>query len=789
MKSFSSIILLFLYFSISSQNLLSSQVINISFQTQDEACDQKDGWVRVTVTGGSGGFHYKWDNNLPDTNYIDKLSAGTYNLTVTDSNQDSSTIQVTIINLPEPFVLLETTPATCPGTATGNITSQIISSNGPVSYAWSTGDTTPDIYQLYAGMYSLTVTDARGCIWIDSVYVIDPDEMIVSYDSTRPACGKNDGLILANVIGGNSPYQFKWSTGANSPFIDNLSPGTYYLTITDDNACTQTDSVVLQEIKAPVLTLSPVDPACTSTNSGWITSQVIGGNGGNNYLWSNNATTSFIANLYAGQYGLTVTDQRGCKDSVQITLNDPPKLNLQVDSIDLKCYNDSSGEAIAMVTGGTQPYQYFWNNGDTVSHPKNLNAGNYRVTITDKNNCQTVGKTTLYQPDSIALTPTLQHPKCFGDSTASIVVTLSGGTPNYSYAWNTGDTNAYLLNIPAGKYNLTITDGNQCIKHASYDILQPDSIQILRFVTPVQCHGMQNGQISVQVNGGTPGYSYLWNTGSTDSLIKQLGPGQYGLTITDNIGCRNSIIDSVFEPDSMTIAEIIVNPKCFGESSGSINLIVSGGNGGLNFKWNTGDTIVPLFQISAGEYLVTVTDKNGCTDSGKYLLTQPDSLWTEMNKEDAQNGKANGKAYVKVHGGVPPYQYVWDANAGNQTSDTAFGLLPGKYFVTVTDKNGCSIIDSAIIDVIIGIDKNTSNSFVRIFPVPANELIHFKINPVDEIVTINIQNVTGNSIFRSKLNPGIDIASIEISNWPAGMYIVQLSWSNQRISQKIMVIH
>jgi type IX secretion system substrate protein/SprB-like repeat protein len=239
----------------------------------------------------------------------------------------------------------------------------------------------------------------------------------------------------------------------------------------------------------------------------------------------------------------------------------------------------------------------------------------------------------------------------------------------------------------------------------------------------------------------------------------------------------------------MIISGIMTNPKCFNELSGSINLIVSGGNGGLHFAWNTGDTIVPLFNLSAGQYQVTVTDKNNCIDSAKYSLSQPDSLWVKMQKTDAHNGKADGKAFVTAFGGAPPYQYIWDANTGNQTTDTAFGLLPGKYFVTVTDINGCAVLDSAIIDVIIGIKKNTIDNQISIFPVPANNEIELRIHQLDEDADLSIQNETGITVYTDKIPLGSLQKTIDISTWPAGLYFIRLKSGNNRYSQKFMVIH
>ncbi len=295
----------------------------------------------------------------------------------------------------------------------------------------------------------------------------------------------------------------------------------------------------------------------------------------------------------------------------------------------LNCNGDTDGQVTASPSGGTSPYTYSWNTGETNATETNLGAGTYSVTITDQNGATDSASVTLTQPTAIFASASVTSAlDCNGDTDGQVTASPSGGTSPYTYSWNTGETNAIETNLGAGTYSVTITDQNGCTDSASVTLTQPTVVIASASVTSaIDCNGDTDGQITASPSGGTSPYTYSWNTGETNAIETNLGAGTYSVTITDQNGCTDSASVTLTQPTVIIASASVTSAlDCNGDTDGQLTANPSGGTSPYTYSWNTGETNAIETNLGAGTYSVTITDQNGCTDSASVTLTQPSSL-------------------------------------------------------------------------------------------------------------------------------------------------------------------
>jgi gliding motility-associated-like protein len=300
---------------------------------------------------------------------------------------------------------------------------------------------------------------------------------------------------------------------------------------------------------------------------------------------------------------------------------------------------------------------------------------------------------------------------CPGAEDGAINLTIGGGTPGYTYLWTTldgtipaGQENQQDLNgVSAGTYSVTINDANGCEIDTTITLLEPPALaaNIDPFVYAggwnISCFGFSDGSADLTVTGGVEPYQYIWSNGAITQDISNLTAGTYDVTITDANGCQIESSVTLVEPDALqqsisaTVYNGGVNISCFGGSDGEIDLTITGGTQPYSYNWSNGAVTQDISGVEAGTYSVTVTDVNGCVINSSITLTQPDEVVITFSVSDAlcfgsQDGSATA---IVVSGGVAPFTFVWDANAGNQTSETASNLFAGDYTVSVFDANNC----------------------------------------------------------------------------------------------------
>jgi hypothetical protein len=671
--------------------------LSLSISGEDVDCfGNATGSAGLSVSGGTAPYTYAWSNNAA-TQDIDNLTAGTYEVTVTDANGCEATKSVTI-NEPSALSLsLSGQDVDCSGNATGSADLSVSGGTAPYTYAWSNNATAQDIDNLTAGTYEVTVTDANNCEATKSITINEPTELEADATSVSSTCGAANGSVTAAAAGGTAPYTYEWSTGSQTAMVSGLMAGTYTVTVTDANNCTATASTTIVDESAPELTIVPTSPDCFDKPTGSVELTVSGGTAPFQFNWSNGATTEDLNNIAAGTYSVTVTDANDCEATIQTTVTQPEQLELSIAGQDVDCFGNATGAADLTVTSGTAPYTYAWSNNAATQDIENLLAGTYSVTVTDANGCQAFDQVLIEEPAVLALTIAGEDVDCFGNATGSADLTVSGGTAPYTYAWSNNATTEDLSNLTAGTYSVTVTDANGCTAEETVIIDQPDNLTAIASSLASTC-GDANGSVSVDAAGGTAPYTYNWSNGATTAMVTDLLAGDYFVTVTDANGCQTTSSTSIQNIGGPQVT--VNNPSVCPDEEVSLTASVTGGTAPFTFEWETAETTASITVSTAitATYTVTVTDGNGCEAVATGTVTIFETPVADAGEDTAICLGESQDLTASASNGAAPYTYLWSTN--ETTADiTVNPTVTTTYQVTVTDNNGCEDVDEVVVTV------------------------------------------------------------------------------------------
>lgn len=654
-----------------------------------------DGSIDITVTGGTPNYSFLWnDGNLSEDRT--NLSAGTYTVTVTDANtctasQTFTVFQPTAINL-----IASADSSRCFGSNDGQINLSPSGGTSPFTFLWNDGITTEDRTNLSAGTYTVTITDNNLCVRNETLVIGQPTDLSVVINKNDAICIISTGSATAVPSGGTGNYSYQWSNGASSASIINLSAGTYTVTVTDINGCTETQSTVINNILGPNISSSVIDSVnCFGGSDGTINITITpGGSIINAVLWNDGITTEDRSALSTGTYTVTVTDLLGCTASQSYIVSQPLQLTVNATSTNTTCAA-SNGTASALASGGTGGYSWLWSNSSSAQNIINLAAGTFTVTVTDINGCTATDNTPVgASTNPLISASTVDSVNCFGGSDGAIAITVINGTPAYTFLWNDGITTEDRTALVTGTYTVTVTDQATCTTTQSFVVSQPVVLTGSTSTTPAGCANA-NGTASVTAAGGTGGLTYLWNNGITTAANNNIIAGTYTVTVTDINGCtiqRNAVVGNTGAPSITT--DSTVNTTCFGGNDGGIYITVIGGTPNYSYQWSNGFTTQDVTNLTAGTYTVTVTDAANCIVSQSFIISQPTAVTVSINTTNTTCGNSNGALTAVPGGGTPNYTFLW-SNA--QSSSTISALASGTYTVTVTDARGCTVTDDAIV--------------------------------------------------------------------------------------------
>ncbi|MBI2258028.1 MAG: gliding motility-associated C-terminal domain-containing protein [Flavobacteriia bacterium] len=667
-------------------------------ESQNDSCyHYGGGFIRVQGNGNAP-FTYQWSNNDLDS-LAGSLFAGSYDVSVVDTYGCTYTESFSIS---EPPVFEANASITsnyngqnisCFGENDGSATVSVNGGVSPIGYSWlNTGISTPDINSLTAGEYVVELTDDTGCKAWDTIVLTQPEAITITGTVTNVLCyGNSTGEIDVTISGGTLPYSFLWSNNELIEDLISIPAGVYTDTVTDINSCSVYQSfTVTQPDASMIITAQTGTLLCYGDNNSFIDLSINGGIEPYTFLWSGGEETEDLSNLSAGDYTVTVSDNNLCPQNFDVSISQPDSLTVIFNNINPVCQQGSQGSIEMQVTGGTPNYSYLWNNGETTEDINALYAGNYFCEVTDYNGCIDTIYTSLSDPDAIQMTEVITDVLCYGATTGSINITLLNGLSPYLFDWSNNTNNEDANNLSAGEYWVNVIDGNSCGGFKSFIITQPDTLIYITSSnnTTLQCFGDQDASIDIEVAGGTGTFDYQWDNGPTTQDINSLAAGTYSVTITDDNACELTESFTIDTPDALVLTETHTDVNCYGESTASIQVTSSGGTIPYDFLWSNNSISEDLTSIPEGNYQLTLTDANLCTQTISVTITQPDSaLLLNTTVSDLMCfGDSIAWINLQVLGGTPTFTYLW---SNGETTQNLTQLQAGSYSVTVTDANGC----------------------------------------------------------------------------------------------------
>ncbi|MBW8049667.1 MAG: T9SS type A sorting domain-containing protein [Cytophagales bacterium] len=534
---------------------------------------------------------------------------------------------------------------------------------------------------------------------IEIFTITQPPLLEDSIIGTNISCfGGSNGTAQVMPSGGTSPYTYGWSGGA-TPLLAtnfNLPADTHTVTVTDSNGCTVTDSIILTEPALLTTTISSTQDS--GICNGTATANPSGGASPYNFWWNGSSGNQTETGLCTDStLILMVWDNNSCTayDTVTISLISLP-LTITVTGTDVTCYGGSDGAADLTVTGGVAPYFYLWSNDSTIQDLTGIPAGTYIISVTDSDTLPATvyDAITIVEPPALTISILGIDATCNGCNDGSANLSVSGGSPPYSYLWSTGDTTQDIaFSLLAGTYTVTVTDSNSCIAIDNVTISEPSPVSITVTITDISCNGVCEGAATVTPSGGTAPYNFFWSTGQTDTATvtataTSLCAGNYSIIITDAVANTVSGTITISEPDTITITITTTTAIC-GTATATATATVSGGTPPYNYVWSSGDTTETDSSLAAGLHFITVTDTNGCIAYGTATVSDVGAPVISDSITDVTcNGAADGAISISATGDTTDgNSYVWSNGSASQILTN---LIGGIYEVTVTGNlSGC----------------------------------------------------------------------------------------------------
>jgi len=678
---------------------------NLSYRNANDAT------ALATPFGGKPPYTFNWStgDTLPLTN---NLKAGTYSLQVFDSNLCETTVifDINLYNCDNFNVNFNTSYINYLNSNDGAI--QITSHNGydPLQILWSTGETNDGIDNLYAGDYWVEIKDSLGCVFTDTLVVsnVDCDTLQLNITTVNQTyVNYNDGSISIDVEKGVMPYNINWSTGDNQFQLNNLSPGEYSFYFEDDMGCVVIDTIFIEPIVCDTfnLAISFVEESYVGANDAEATATTINGVPPFQYYWSTLNTLPSINGLTTGDYVLNVTDGVGCQVSDTVLIRNSYCDNLAIDILttNLSTRNSNDATAIALASGGKAPYKFLWSTGDTLASIANLNAGIYTLQIVDSNLCETEMIFDIYQYDcdNFNINFNISYIDYLNSNDGAIQITSHNGFDPLQILWATGDTIDRINNLYAGEYWVEVIDSTGCVFSDTLYVsnVDCDSLQLNIATTNQTYYNQNGGSISIEVENGIMPYTINWSTGDSLLQLNNLSPGEYSFYFEDNAGCI--AIDTIF------ILPIICNnfdieaefdvESYVGANDAKANVSVFNGTAPLSYYWSNGETKSDIYNLEPAIYSVAVYDANGCYAQDTITIN---ALQCNINYQvevtDESYYDANdGTATIIINKQKTPYTFYWSTG---DTLPNIKNLPPNVYYLTISDKNGCAVSDSIIIN-------------------------------------------------------------------------------------------
>tara|TARA_B100001057_G_scaffold405025_1_gene417822 strand:+ start:704 stop:4264 length:3561 start_codon:yes stop_codon:yes gene_type:complete len=727
---------------VSSDTVSVNTQITSDYNGSDVSCvNSADGEITLTSVGGDNAIYtYQYSStsnpNLTNVlvNPLTALAADTYTFVVTDA-QGCTSLPVDIeIMEPLELVIDEVNviqQASCSSTCDAII--DIQASGGVLPYTFNIDGVNNGnnnvLENVCSGTPLVTVTDANNCPIQFNATVPNPIDLNLTASITSDYSGfdiscqnSTDGTIQVSTNGGaGGEYSYSIDGGLTFPYsssgtlnIGNLGEGSYSVISLDSNLCESLPQDLILSTPTPlsfdfITTLSQI--SCNSFSDGEVSVQAVDGAGGYMYSIDGGVTTQLagiFSNLSANTYEFSVVDDNNCSYNQFYDLNQPQVVSIvsvlvssDYNGSQLSCFGASDATLSVNATGGTPPYNYSFVPDPTVfplpanNLITNLSAGLQTFQLTDDNGCLSSPQPfEVIQPDELLISDInlVSNVSCFGGSDGEAIITANGGTGAYSYfvdgLYNSANQAPFLVNgLSPNTYNVVASDVNNCTSPVTVlSIPQPNQLNANLSFINLGCDG-DFGSAIVNPTGGTPNYSIAWSTGASMTSIEQLSSGDYSVTITDALGCQETMDFVITEPN---ISLLVTPILCNGNNNGMIAATLNSPNPSSVYSilWDDPSAQVTntAVGLSAGNYSVTMTDQFGCEITASASIIEPDSLNIFVEHAQLCPDHPIASALVFASGGLTPYDYLWSTN---ETSELIYIQNSGTYSVQVTDYNNC----------------------------------------------------------------------------------------------------
>ncbi len=531
---------------------------------------------------------------------------------------------------------------------------------------------TPSAEELLAGYVELilTTTDNGTCPGDEDTIVISFPEFtsdVEVFSEDVDCFGNATGAIGLDVTGGAMPMSYIWNTGDITADISELVAGEYTVLLTDDNGCMDSLAINIIEPELLVVTADVTDATCFELTDGSIDLTVSGGVMEYAFEWDTGEITEDLLEISAGTYGVIVTDANGCITNDTYVINEPSEVVVTFEIGEITCNGFSDGWINVTTLGGTPDYTYLWSTGDETEDLSDLSIGAYLLTITDANNCELIVELELTEPDELSIEADLSHVSCFEEADGEIAITVSGGSPTYSFLWSSGEITEDLAGIATGTYTIDVSDVNDCLLSETFIIEEPTALIADVISVDIACHGDSTGSIDLSISGGTLDYSYLWTTGDIIEDLEGLPEGIYGFVVTDANGCEVANSITLTEPTLLVSSIDWTDELCINSEDGTADLEILGGIPPYDIAWDMGDSTVTeedLIDLGAGIYFVEVTDDNGCSLIDSVEISSP---------IDFEAGPDSTEAACSGDGVIDLDSYLFATTIGDWTELTFSG--------------------------------------------------------------------------------------------------------------------
>ncbi len=699
----------------------------------------------VTLTGTGNATSYTWNNSVNNGIAFTPNSTNTYTVLGEDANgcKDSVDVQVVVNPLPNIFAGNDQT-VPYNGTTTINDATPT-----GLNYSWTPADSLVDASVLNPTTVPLHIfnefilegTDPiTGCSNMDTMNITvvgGPLSIQLFANPNDTICSGDAHYVYAIPSGGVGDaenFTYTWDDGNSGVYPNNdtllldtvLTTKTYSVTVTDEGVGVISASITVVVNDLPnIVSIDSSDVLCYGDATGTLLVNATGDaplsysiNGGTTYV----NDSSFVG-LSQGTYDVLVQSNYGCTTNFGLVNISQPIVALQVNdtlSVDASCGNNNGTLAVE-VSGGTTPYTYSWSNADTTNMTDSLYAGTYDLTVVDNNGCQSLNTYSIANAGGGHLViQDVTDVNCYGDSTGVLTVKMTEGFPTFDFyislAGNPIDSlissndSIYSVNmLPSNTYQLIAHEGAGCISTIDVTIGTNSEIVIQSQIIGSTCYQSNDGQISIDVSGGTNPYTYNWSGPDSYSSnledIILLKPGLYNLTVSDNLGCDKTLDNvQVTEPNEPGVTLLVQNQEqCYGFSEGVITSVGNGGTVPYTYKWTNGtwvDNNNEIDSLPAGDYHLLISDANNC-DIADTIVTISEYARMILKDSTVYKGIVAEISMVKP-GDLPRYTYTWTDKDGKEVSSDykADDLITGSYMVNVLDEfYGCEVSDTFNIEI------------------------------------------------------------------------------------------